>query len=316
MIPIILALVAASIVDSVVSQVVILVIVLIVYRMTMVFPKIVGIMAAVMVAMSMSVPLGETSRSFYGVYTVKRGDDFVVLSHGSTIHGAQFTDAQKRLEPTTYYSRLGPLGDAMSMLHKDGPMQNWALIGVGTGTSLVYAQPEENVTAFEIDPLDIEIASNPKNFTFVDSCRANLTMIVGDGRLRMAEQPDKKFNAIVLDAFSSDSIPTHLLTDEALTVYRSKLADDGLLLLHITNRNINLEPVVKGLASQQNMSALMREDNSAEPTYARTRSTWVAMSTDPATIEPLRKQRNWTNLGGREVTWTDNFSNIATLIRY
>ena len=141
-------------------------------------------------------------------------------------------------------------------------------------------------------------------------------MIVGDGRLRMAQQLDNKFNAIVLDAFSSNSIPTHLLTNEALTVYRSKLTNSGVLLLHITNRNIDLEPVVTGLARQQNMSILIREDDLTEPTYAHSRSTWVAMATSAATIEPLRQQNGWKAPGGREVEWTDNFSNIATLIRY
>jgi SAM-dependent methyltransferase len=163
------------------------------------------------------------------------------------------------------------------------------VVGLGTGTLACYKRPGQDWHFFEIDPLMIEVARDRQIFSFLDKCAPKLNIHLGDARLTLADQPKGKFDVLAIDAFSSDSIPLHLLTKEAFAVYRRALKPDGLLLVHISNRYISLNPVVSAEAKQGEWAAAMRFDNPPENdnNLGMRASQWVAMSPDPARLAQL-----------------------------
>jgi hypothetical protein len=252
---------------------------------------------------------GETKR----VARVTSRDPFLKLSHGTTLHGQQsraigtvpLADVAPSLfaalnpweavvpllarkafdqkqEPLTYYHRTGPVG---SMFHRfraidPGRKTGFAMIGLGTGSVACYADKGESLTFFEIDPSVINLVEKPKYFTYIDDARkrgATVEFILGDARLKLAEQTDKKYGFILVDAFSSDSIPVHLLTREAMLLYKDRLTDHGLLGVHISNRYINLEPVVSRLAKECGLVCRLFSDENESPP-GKTRSSWVVLA--------------------------------------
>ncbi len=243
----------------------------------------------------------EQTRSFFGTYTVRSEQGTHRLVHGTTIHGTQFVDAERRDLPTTYYAPTGPLGDVFDV----APADRVAAIGLGTGTIAAYGQPGQSLTFFEIDPVMVRIASDPRLFTYVSDSAASVSMVVGDGRLKVAEEQAESYDLMVLDAFSSDAIPVHLLTAEAMEVYAERLDDDGLLVAHISNRVFDLEPVLAAAAHHLGWTAVVGRSTTLGP--GETPSTWVALSPDPATIEELLARPGWSGVGSREVSWTDDY---------
>lgn len=235
-------------------------------------------------------------RSFFGAYRIllTRGGGLHLLQHGTTVHGAQFLDPQRHLEPAIYYTRSGPVGDVFSALSPR--FKQVGLIGLGTGCILGYEQPGQVFTYYEIDPTVEILARDPRYFSFLRDAAGNNQVILGDARLRIKDAADHQYDLLVLDAFSSDAIPVHLLTREALQLYLSKLAEDGVILINISNRYLDLRPVVADLARDAGLATLSRADldvSPAEIQQGKTPSLWVALARSPTALGSLPQHSNW-----------------------
>jgi hypothetical protein len=237
------------------------------------------------------------ARSFFGVTEVIQGspgDPWRVLMHGTTVHGSQSTDPTLRRAPTGYYARPGPMGDAFAVLDAGRVGASVGLVGLGAGTLAAYEQPGQAMTYFEIDPLVIQVAEDPRYFTYLSDAPARPTVVLGDGRFSLRQVPTATFDMLVLDAFSSDAIPTHLLTIEALTDDRRVLRSGGLVVIHVSNRYYDLAPAIGAAGGRLSMTVLQRRytPTDAEASAGASPSAWVVMTIDPATIAALRG-RGW-----------------------
>ncbi len=202
------------------------------------------------------------SRNFYGVLKVfkhenrKLGMQYFQLMHGETSHGLQFTDPLRASWPTSYYSEESGIGlalHAMSAGHR-----RIGVVGLGVGTLATYAQPGDNVHIYEINPEVLRLATS--TFTYLTNCQGKVEVTLGDARLSLEREPAQDFDLLALDAFTSDAIPVHLLTQEAFTVYQRHLKPKGILAVHITNRSLDLEPVVINLARHFNYKVTIIDD--------------------------------------------------------
>jgi SAM-dependent methyltransferase len=199
-------------------------------------------------------------RSFFGVTQVLRpaGAPFTLLMNGTTLHGVQPTDPRQAAEPEAYYSRPGPFGDLFRVLASDGQPHSVAVVGLGAGATAAYVRPGWSMTYFEIDPLVEAVASNPALFTYLSGAAERPSVVLGDARLSLQAVPDGAFDAIVVDAFSSDSVPMHLLTTEAMAQYVRVIRPGGLILVHISNRYYDLAPAVVAAAADSGLTSLER----------------------------------------------------------
>jgi hypothetical protein len=262
-------------------------------------------------------------RSFFGVFSVRESvlmdengqpEKYHELFHGTTKHGAQRLASHLQTTPLTYYSRLGPMGQFFSAY--DNQNQNWEIgtVGLGAGALACYAKPQQHWTQYEIDPLVIGIAKNPKYFTYLKLCGKNSTFKVGDARLSLKHEPDQKFDLLIMDAFSSDSVPTHLLTREAIELYFAKLKPNGLLAFHITNRHLELKKVISDHVKYLKLSALIQEFKPQKEMPLVIATDWVVMAKKAETLTPLRQSRlgSWQKLPlyFDMKPWTDDFTNI------
>ncbi|MGO8903300.1 MAG: spermidine synthase [Isosphaeraceae bacterium] len=262
-------------------------------------------------------------RSYFGVLRVAyvASGNFNRLIHGHTLHGQQSLDPERRLEPLTYYHRTGPIGQVFEVLRTRDPGSDVALVGLGAGSLACYAEPGQRMTFFEIDPVVAKIARDRRYFTFLDDSRAaSIAVVLGDARLRLNDAPDHAYGLIVLDAFSSDAIPTHLLTREALQLYRAKLGKGGILAFHISNQWIDLAPILGALARDAGLQCLVRRDLDISPAEARCGkepSIWAVMAARDADLGSLSNDSRWTPPQGRpnEAVWTDDFSSIIEHLR-
>jgi hypothetical protein len=242
--------------------------------------------------------------------------NFHRLIHGHTLHGQQCLDPARRREPLTYYHRTGPIGQVFEVFRSRPAGPAVAVVGLGAGSMACYAEPGQRWTFYEIDPAVERVARRPDYFTFLEECRADsLEVILGDARLRLQEAPEHGYGLIVLDAFSSDAIPTHLLTREALRLYRSKSADGGMIAFHISNNHVDLAPVLGALARDAGMICLVRRDLDVAPDDARRGkepSVWAVMAARDADLSGLLDDTRWRSpqVGPDEAAWSDDFSNI------
>jgi hypothetical protein len=260
------------------------------------------------------------TRTFFGVLRVRADSDRNThsLMHGTTLHGVQCMTPPKRREPLTYYALPG------EVFRKIGRAKNVGLIGLGTGTLACYADRGQSYTFYEIDPAVERIAANPAYFTFIgDAAKrgAHVKVILGDGRLTIATAKPGSYDLIVLDAFSSDSIPMHLLTRQALKLYVSKLGDGGLLALHISNRHLNLKPVVAALAADAGLVCYIRDQGSltrSESERGVLPSTWAVVARRESDLEDIARDRRWRRARNtaHAPVWTDDFSNILDVVRW
>jgi spermidine synthase len=282
-----------------------------------------GVGAALLVYASM-IPNGDVltqSRSFFGVYRVKLTSDGLArqLFHGTTVHGAQMLAKDFALEPVAYYSRQGPLGQVFEAFRKGRPDLHVGLVGLGVGSTLCYARPDDRWTLFEIDPMVAEIARNDSFFSFMRDCdkSESAELLLGDARLRLQGLPDASLDLMVLDAYNSDAIPIHLMTREALALYRAKLTPGGVLMFHVSNRWLNLPQILSALVSEAQMAALFQIHNPDEtsPKHAYT-SYWVAVALRAADLSMLQDSGDWQELPAVDRRpWTDDYSNIIDVIR-
>ena len=260
----------------------------------------------------------HSERTFFGVLRVEEDGQRHVLVSGTTVHGAQSFAPGQRREPASYYVREGPLGQLFDAL--DGRAKSVAVIGLGAGGASVYGRAGERWTFYEIDEAVARIAENPRYFTYLRDAKADVRVVLGDGRLKLAEEPDGSFDLFVLDAFSSDSVPMHLLTREAIELYLRKLSPDGLMAFHISNRYLDLQPVVSGSARSLGLPGLSQA-YAVTPAAAREgaeSSIWVLVARNEAALGTLVDDPRWKPLdtGPGQPVWTDEFSNILSVIRW
>jgi hypothetical protein len=264
-------------------------------------------------------------RSFFGVHRVEVSDVEIEgnvylkavhrYSHGNTVHGMQLTIPKYRHLPLTYYYPNGPIGQVMTKLNEEGALQDLALVGLGTGALAAYGQPGQNMVFYEIDPQVVHLARDSGFFTYVTDSKAQVSYVVGDARLSLVDARNHSYDIIVLDAFSSDSIPVHLMTKQALELYALKLRKGGLIAFHISNRYLNLEPIVANLAESTGMACLSQEDyliSNKEKAEGKYQSTWVILAPDASAMTRFKKDPRWTLNPPNNAypLWTDDYSNI------
>jgi hypothetical protein len=303
-------------------------------------------------------------RSFFGVLSVQNdvdltggGDPEVLpdgttpvfhrLVHGTTLHGLQQTQPPSD-EPMTYYHRTGPIGQVFAADTPAVTRGRFAFVGLGSGSLAAYGRPGQNITFYEIDPAVVRIASDRRYFTYVSDCKAKLDVVLGDARLKLEDHARPgEYGLIVVDAFSSDAIPIHLLTKEAVQLYFDRLADDGIVALHLSNRYLDLPRVVSALVRdlrerEPNLSALYQSDHADRfdpltddsPTNhipGKRSSLWVIMARRPEHLAGVYALPSTMALDGRTVTlsfwkdlddiepgplWTDDFSNLTQILNW
>ncbi|HYJ79158.1 MAG TPA: fused MFS/spermidine synthase, partial [Longimicrobiaceae bacterium] len=261
------------------------------------------------------------ARSFYGSYRVYESglrDSFHVLAHGSTLHGAQSLDPARRTEPLTYYLRSGPIGRVFNATPVLSGGRRVAVVGLGAGTLAAYGAKGEAWTFYEIDPGIERIARDPRFFTYLADSRADLRVVLGDARLSLAREQGPAYHLILLDAFSSDAIPTHLLTREALEVYLSRLAPGGVIAFHLSNRFFDLEPVVAALARERGLAARTASGPLGRRGGYEYYSTWLVVARSEEDLGSLARHRGWTRpaLSPGVHPWTDDFSSLLQVITW
>jgi hypothetical protein len=266
----------------------------------------------------------ETARSFFGVHKVADVNDgrARLLYHGTTVHGAQWlrnadgTPVIGVPAPQTYYYFGGPFDEAIRAARAaHGSVDRVAVVGLGTGTLACHRKGGEHWTFFEIDPEVIRIARDPRRFEFLSRCAPEAPVVTGDARLTLEASPDR-YDLIVLDAFSSDTIPVHLLTREAVAGYLSKLTPHGVIVAHISNRHLDLAPVVANVAQSLGLVAYLREDERAGDlmTTLKANARLVVLARDAADAGSVAG--DWTRLqpDPGSALWTDDYSNILGIM--
>lgn len=271
--------------------------------------------------MELSASPGMTTRSFFGIYSIREGrNDSRLLGHGTTVHGVQNLGApERRRLPTSYYGLLSGVGLGLQATPAlFGPQARVVVVGLGAGTLACYARPGEHWTFYEIDPAVVEIARDPGRFTFLSTCAPDAPIKIGDARLLIEREPAATADVLVVDAFTSDAVPMHLLTREAFAAYRRLLSDRGLLLVHISNRYLDLAPVVAAAASSGGWHARFRSYRPDRSGLNEFRSEWVALSPSRETIDRLVGSGDgWADLQERHgfEPWTDDHASVLPLIR-
>jgi hypothetical protein len=262
-------------------------------------------------------------RNFFGTHLVDadRAERIHWLHHGSTLHGKQYTDPARACEPLSYYHRDGPLGSIFAAFDaKPAVARRVAVVGLGAGTTAAYARRGEAWTFYEIDPAVVGIARRPELFTYLSACSAApVTVLLGDARLRLREAEGGAYDLIALDAFSSDAVPAHLMTREALALYLSKLAPGGIIAFHVSNRSLELERVVGGLAADAGLPARVFADKRYDPETGIDPSTWVAVARSTEDLGALAGDARWQTLdaGTHQLElWRDDFSNVVRIFKW
>jgi hypothetical protein len=265
-------------------------------------------------------------RSFFGVHRIMPSADgrFRLLYHGTTLHGAQMLadlngqPATGRPEPLAYYFDRGPIAQAIEASRElHGRLKGVGIVGVGAGSLACYRRPGESWTFYDIDPEVVRIARDPSYFTFIPSCAADAPMVLGDARLTLADAPDGAFDVLVIDAFSSDAIPVHLLTKEAVALYRRKLSSRGIVVMHISNRNVKLKDVVAAVAAENRLVTFVNR-----PTLTKALADEMKSAAEVAVLArretdvgALAAHADWRRqLGGGLRPWTDDYANVVGAI--
>jgi SAM-dependent methyltransferase len=270
-------------------------------------------LAAVLLASNLNVgdqgrPL-HAERSFFGVHRVTLSPDgrFRQLAHGNTLHGKESLSDPGT--PLTYFYPNGPIGDVFTGSRR---FKRVGVVGLGAGSLAAYAHAGEDWTFYEIDPVVVRIAEDSQYFTFMRDCKAPYRIVLGDARLSLAAAQNGEYDLLVLDAYTSDSVPLHLMTREALQLYLQKLAPGGILAFHISNRHFDLEPVLGALAGAEGLTALVRHEVPAprDLRAGKTASDWALLAREADDLQEWRRDARWaapaTHPGLKP--WTDDFA--------
>lgn len=275
----------------------------------------------------------EAHRGFFGVHRITRVETFNRLYHGTTLHGAQTVDVEtgtpiEPLEPLAYFHTNSPIGQVFAAWQSKQRLQNIGVVGLGVGALAAYANDDQRMTFYEIDPLVRQIAEDERYFTFLSAARqrgVDVQVVLGDARLTLNEVPRHSLDMLVIDAFSSDSIPVHLLTREAMELYLSTIDEGGVIAMHISNRYLNLAPVIANLASSLDVMCLVRDDSFVTLEHAqltgREGSVWVLLAREDQDLSPLTltaASALWLRTQGNaaERLWTDEYAHVLGALRW
>jgi hypothetical protein len=260
----------------------------------------------------------RVDRSFYGVYRVAApAPDLHILYSGTTIHGRETFTGRYAGEPLSYYHRAGPLGEVIASLQADHPTMRIGAVGLGAGAIAAYGRTGDSFRFFEIDPTVVSIARDPASFTFLADSPASIDVDVEDGRLGLEATPSGAFDLLILDAFSSDAVPVHLLTIESLADSMRTVGPGGVIAVHISNRFLDLEPIVAAAAHANGFVSIIGSDfPAAELMDLADPSQWVIVGRSYADLADLVQGDRWrtAHADGRR-PWTDRFSDLIEAIR-
>jgi hypothetical protein len=253
----------------------------------------------------------ERDRSFFGIYRVVASDDGRLheLYSGTTLHGAERV-GPGRPEPVSYYHPASPAAQAFRDL-PPAATRRVAAIGLGTGTLACHARRGSGLTFYEIDPAVVRIARDERYFTFMRDCPVRPRVVVGDGRRSVGREPESSFGLVVVDAFNSDAIPVHLITREAIELYLSRTGSGGSLLFHISNRYLDLEPVLGNIAGELGLTCRIRTDfpTDAEDERGYEPSTWSLLARSPVDFGGILNDSAWSECATSDAeVWTDDYS--------
>ena len=257
---------------------------------------------------------GARSRSYFGVYSVEDSGGMRRLTHGTTMHGQQWLEPGRSKQPTAYYGRSSGAGIALA---DAAAGESVGIAGLGVGTLACYRKPGQRWTFFEIDP-EVARYSRNRTFTFLADCAPDARIVIGDARLELAEEPAGALDVLVIDAFTSDAIPMHLLTQEAFETYGRALSEDGVLLVHVSNRFIDLAPMVAALAQTQGWHGRMRRDI-GNPPEGQSASDWIALTRSEGRIDRLERSSPypWDDLPPPTPrARTDDNASVVPLLRF
>jgi len=264
------------------------------------------------------------TRNFYGVLRValENVDNLKLRSrmmvHGRTLHGRQFVDAERQAIPTTYYGARSGFGLALKLAPRHSGLRV-GIVGLGVGTLATYARSDDYYRFYEIDPNVIRLAR--EHFTFLKDCQGQVDLVLGDARLSLEREAPQNFDVLVLDAFSSDAIPVHLLTREAWDIYLRHLRPDGILAVHVSNKFFDLKPVIDRLAEHSGLPAV-KIASAGNKQAGQRDAHWMLVTSNAALLETpkLREARKLTDVldpsDSRNVPlWTDGYSNLVQVLK-
>ena len=265
----------------------------------------------------------ERHRNFFGVLRVvdDRHKPIRRLFHGTTVHGIQSRTPERKCDPSSYYHPLGPVSEITELFEQSTLPRHVGLIGLGAGAMLTYSKPDQKWTIYEIDPAVVRVAQDPDFFTYLRDCnRAALQIELGDAPLPLHKAPNATFGLLYVDAFSSDVIPMHLLSLEAVQLYRQKLVPDGILAFHISSRHFELEPLVANLGKAlglQCFTSTLGDLDAKAIADGGFESTWSIL-VPPSQVPAILKQASWYRVVPKEDSplWTDDFSSLIGVLRF
>lgn len=273
----------------------------------------VSVLLLTALALQTTAPAGvlRRERTYFGSYRVSQEGDRRVLAHGTTVHGLEVLTGSWARQPTTYYASGGPIGAVMSAYRGSGVLDRVAVVGLGAGTLAAYGRAGQLIDFYEIDPVVADLARS--EFGYLRRSGADVRIVLGDARLSLAQGSGGPYGLIVLDAFSSDAIPVHLLTVEAMRDYLQRLEPDGLLAVHVSNRHLDLAPVLAAVGRSLGLQGLVRSDATARPPAYP--STWVVLGRTREDLALLRNRGGWAPVrpeGTRP--WTDDYSSLVQVL--
>ncbi len=265
--------------------------------------------------------LEHVERSFFGVHriAIDRVNNLRLLYHGSTLHGVQSLDPAREREPLSYYGRQGPVGQIFGSLAQRR-LRSIAVVGLGTGSLASYATANQSWTFYELDPVIVRLAGPTGYFSYLRECLASPKVVVGDARWSLARATTARYDVLIIDAFNSDAIPVHLLTREALGVYLSRLAPDGVIAFHISNRFMALQRPVADLADDAGLECLWKAEPklpASDELEGYAASDWVVIAPRRATLGPLSAAFGWGRVRGPHGrVWTDDYVNTFSVLSW
>jgi len=257
-----------------------------------------------------------SERTFYGAYQVRSLADTHVLLSGTTIHGAQVWSGEGS-EPAAigYYHAAGPIGGILEGYAARTDSYDVGVVGLGAGALAAYVGPSDTMTFYEIDQAVVDFAREPELFTYLSSSPGNIDVVVGDGRLEL-ERLGPDHDVLVIDAFSSDSIPIHLLTLEAVESYLDSVKPEGLVVFHISNRHLTLAPVVGRIGDDLGLAARVARFQPGPDDEFASASIWVVMGQSAEAVDAATSDPMWTGIASDGPLWTDDYSNVLSVIRW
>lgn len=259
-------------------------------------------------------------RNFFGVHRINQTKTERILVSGVTNHGTQLLAPEYQKTPISYYSEHSPLHDVIEFLDQGSQPQEIAGLGLGVGVIACYPHEGRHFTFYEIDKDIADIAQNPKYFTYLSGCGSSYEIVIGDGRLEVEKEPDQKFDAVIVDVFSSDNIPVHIMTAEAIQTYMKKLKPNGILVMHVSNNYLDLEPVISQIGKKLDIPVYAKIENTAyeigDSGVESAPAHYIVLTHSDKVIDYL-KDKNWTQgmFNDGIEAWTDRYSNIISVLR-